>query len=216
MNHAVVEHVTSSKNSGQCFCRASHLCRDEGYTLVEVLIVVVMIGVLAALGIQSFNSFLRRERVNAVAMALYGWLNEVRQESLRLQGQNSLDAAVDSSCTISFESGLRSAGQLLASVDQSLSPTCFSQLAANSELSLEPSLTRGLAVNMSPSLTAVTFTPRTLSTNVDDIVIGLTVGAAGPVRCIKISAVSGALQIGRNDSSSISSSACSYSSKGSL
>lgn len=192
--------------------RPLNRCRiDRAYTFIELLVVVVIIGLLAAVALQSLDSFRKRERVNAVALALYGWLQLVRQESLRLQGGSSAAPTSDSSCIVNFESGTLSPGQILASVDSSLSPTCSSQLGSNAQLKLTSMETRGAAVSASPSQPSVTFTPRTLSTNTVDVVIGIVVGSSSPQRCVKILAVSGGIDIGRNDQSAASSGSCSYS-----
>ena len=175
------------------------VARQRGYTLVELLVVVVILGLLSAIGAQSYNSFLRRERVNAVALALYGWLSEVRQASLRLQSD---------SCTISFQTGTRSVNQQLATIQSGSS--CEAMLGIKSSLSLDRELTNGLSAQLSSSAASVSFTPRTLTTNTEDIVIGLVVNSQSPQHCVRISAVSGFVQVGRNDSSSSTAGTCSY------
>lgn len=47
-------------------------CRPAGYTLVETLIVLVILGVLAALGLPRFASEIRHQRVNAAAVVVAG------------------------------------------------------------------------------------------------------------------------------------------------
>jgi prepilin-type N-terminal cleavage/methylation domain-containing protein len=182
-----------------------HKESHHGFSLVELLVVVVILGIFAAIALESYNSFLRRERVNAVALSLYGWLNEVRQASLRLQ---------DSGCTVTFASGSIAAGQQLASVEAGSS--CAVILGIKSSLVLDRELTNGLSAQMGPSALSFTYTPRTLSTNVSDITIGLTVDTKAPQRCLLISAVSGSIQIGRNNSSSATTGVCSYSTQRSI
>ncbi|MCP9875266.1 MULTISPECIES: prepilin-type N-terminal cleavage/methylation domain-containing protein [unclassified Cyanobium] len=192
---------SGSPNNALRRCKSS----ECGLSLAELLIVIVILGIFAAITLESYNSFQRRERVNAVALSIYGWLNEVRQASLRLQ---------DSGCMVTFASGSIAAGQQLASVETGSS--CAAILGANSSLVLDRDLTNGLITQIGPSVLSVTYTPRTLSTNVSDITIGLTVDAKAPQRCLLVSAVSGSIQVGRNNSSSSTTGVCSYSTQRSI
>lgn len=172
---------------------------SRGFTLIELLVIIIILGVLASIALGSYNSFLRRERVNAVALALSGWLMEIRQTSLRLQGAG---------CTVSFQTGVRTPGQELASVQAGSS--CAENLVINSILNLDQTLTSGLDVQMIPSNSSFAFTPRSLTTNTSDILIGFTVNAEAPQRCVRIKAISGAVEIGRNNSSSSPAGECTF------
>lgn len=52
-----------------------------GFTLIEVLVVVVMIGVVAAIAAPSWASFLNRQRMNAVRSDLIGVLRNAQDEA---------------------------------------------------------------------------------------------------------------------------------------
>jgi Tfp pilus assembly protein FimT len=182
---------------------------QNGVTLAEVLIIVVILGVLGVLGFASLNSFLQREKANAVALAYYGWLNEVRQASLRLQGNGQ-------SCTVVVKVGSYSGGQEIASVPDLGSSIldnteCRTVLADKKQFFLDRGISRGLPVAFAANSTQFTYTPRTLTTNAQDVVVGLVVNSRSPLRCIKISAVSGFLQIGRNDTSANQADSCTFS-----
>jgi prepilin-type N-terminal cleavage/methylation domain-containing protein len=56
---------------------------ELGFSLTELLVVVSILGIAAAISIPSFLFVLRRERVNAIALEAAGWLEEARSQSAR-------------------------------------------------------------------------------------------------------------------------------------
>lgn len=57
--------------------------KNSGFTLVELMIVVVLIGVVAALGIPSFKDMIEYNRIKASTNELLGVLNFARTEAVR-------------------------------------------------------------------------------------------------------------------------------------
>jgi prepilin-type N-terminal cleavage/methylation domain-containing protein len=80
------------------------LSRRAGFSLSELMIVVVVLGILSALVVDVGLRDWRRQQVNAVAVELAGWLETVRRAALK-----------GSSCTVTFEEAASyTAGDILA------------------------------------------------------------------------------------------------------
>ena len=58
--------------------------RHQGFTLVELMVVVVIIGILTTIAAPSFNELIDRQRVRNAATDLYVSLTRARSEALRL------------------------------------------------------------------------------------------------------------------------------------
>ena len=56
--------------------------RLRGFTLPEILIVIVVLGVLAATGIPAFAEFVRNQRVKTVSFDLFSTLVHARSEAI--------------------------------------------------------------------------------------------------------------------------------------
>jgi len=61
--------------------------KNQGFTLPEVLIIVVVIGILAAVAAPSFLATLNRSRVNDALAAVEGALKEAQREAMK-RGQS--------------------------------------------------------------------------------------------------------------------------------
>ena len=76
-------------------CTVKH--SEAGLTLTELLVVVAILSISAAISLPSFLFVLRRERVNATALEVAGWLEEARSQSAREVNQAALAAGLDDS-----------------------------------------------------------------------------------------------------------------------
>lgn len=160
--------------------------KHAGFTLVEVLLVVVILGVLSAVAVDTGLREWRREQVNALTLQLAGWLETVRRAALR-----------GSSCTATLNTGTVSSGATVATANAS---GCLS----NSPLVVDPSHDN-MRFTLSSSASTVTFTPRgTLSSAVNPITITVSLQPSGPSRCINISGLLGVIRIGNPASGSCS------------
>lgn len=79
----------------------------HGFTLIELLVVVAVVGILSAVGIAASGNDWRRERVNAVAIELSGWLDAVRRTSLK-----------GNACQVTIGGGNLTAGATLATASE--------------------------------------------------------------------------------------------------
>ncbi len=56
---------------------------NKGLTLIELLIVIAIVGILAAIAMPSFNDLLRRQAINGQANALFSMLYLARSEAIK-------------------------------------------------------------------------------------------------------------------------------------
>jgi len=139
----------------QAFFLVAHLRdRQQGFTLLEVIIVMAILAIVAAIGVPSFSDWRERQAVQSVAQTLLSQMKQARV----------LAVAENRSVSISFTSTA-----YVFDADTSVSGTCgpckneqvnFSQYANN--LSVSPTTTRtftsrGTANSGTITLTAGSF-----------------------------------------------------------
>lgn len=196
--------------------------KSRGFSLVEALVVVVVIGIISGIAIPSFLFVLRRERVNALALEIAGWLEEARSISAREVRteviQNAITERNIGGCSISLNSSLVSAaeGVQLATVSG-----CS---ARNASLLVPP--TQGASFNVGTFAGSsgaqagsldLYFTPRgmwsseTPELQNQDLEIRIVLSdGQGPKRCVRISSILGSIDIGRSSSGDLSTACTSY------
>ncbi|MFM7086072.1 MAG: hypothetical protein ACKOXO_03645 [Cyanobium sp.] len=171
-----------------------------GFSYAEVIIVIAIIGMINGLTIAFTSSEWQRERVNGVALALGGWLEEVRGNALRKTSATT--TAGGCVVTLSSLSGARS-GTDLATV----SPA---DCATSSTL-----LIPGVAGNpdrfniASSNGGTITFTPRGSVTATSDADIRILLAGSGQMRCVRVSAILGLIRVGSNSAATTTADACS-------
>lgn len=173
--------------------RSSQPCQ-AGYTLIELLVTVGILGVVAAVGVYSSFNLARRERANTVASALAGWLDQVNRDVGRFNAQ-----AGGATCTVTLSTGNLAEGAQMARVVPAacaIQPTLVvPDLEANAP-----------SVQLTASPASFVFTPRgTVVATTDPVGITLAVNGQPPLRCLRLSGILGALEVGRNNAVSTGS-----------
>lgn len=160
---------------------------------MELLVVVVIMGVTAAVGIGGFFFLLRRERANSVALEVAGWIEYVRNAAA-----DEVSAQADAGgCVITFSTGNgQAAGDQLASVDDACT-------LPETILRIPTGVQQGtVSTSISEGSSPVIFTPRGLWTNNQgqtgqDFQLDIELDGGGPLRCVRLSPTLGLVEIGR-------------------
>lgn len=168
----------------------------QGFALSELMITVAVIGIVGSLAFTSSQVYLRRDRANAAAAELVGWLETT-----------SARAVAYGPCTVQFSSGSGLAGGSAFATLQSGDARC----APTGNLTL-PSIggnqTFNLAVTYTNSGSAITFTERGgVLANGVEAVVRISVNNELPLRCVRASF--GSLSIGINNATGNVAQSCS-------
>jgi Tfp pilus assembly protein FimT len=197
-------------------CRAFRYEWEAGVTLVESLVLVVIIGIAAAIAVPGFMFVLRRERVNAVALEVAGHFEAMRA----LAAEQVATEVTEGGCVITLAAPTASAqsGHVIAG-----SSDCGRGGAGSltvpeglgETFKIAHSVPRALTTNApddvdscDPSVpcvgsTTIVFSPRGMWSfdavgNVEqdlEVRIALATGG-GPKRCVRMSSILGSIEIG--------------------
>lgn len=169
-----------------------------GFSLLELMVVVAIIGLINGLTIALTGNEWQRERVNSIAVGLAGWLEQVRGNALR---QTSADPAAGG-CVVTVASlSNAAAGSTLATV----SPSSCADEASFVIPSVGGSADR---YDSASSAATITFTPRGSVTSSSDAVVRVLLRGSRQLRCVRVSAILGLVRVGSNGAASSTADTC--------
>lgn len=157
---------------------------EKGFTTIELVVVAAIITILAATAVPLGLGLLQRQRLNAVALGLAGWLEQVRSASLRGNG-----------CEVAILPGAAHSGSdVLAQINSTATPNC--SVSEPFRLPQEVGGDRfSLAVNPAANFS---FTPLGTKWPTTDVTITISGNgyADGMARCLRLRGMVGPLEVG--------------------
>ncbi|MEA5475760.1 prepilin-type N-terminal cleavage/methylation domain-containing protein [Synechococcus sp. CCY9201] len=190
--------------------------RTAGYTLVELMVTIAVLGILGAVVINSGIDAWRAEQAKAAVTDLSSWLEEIR----------SSGASQDISCRVTINTGSSLASQSVLATVQAIDPETNSAATGVTCGTGNPlrlpgiggNATFGVATSFASTSPPNTFsfTPRgAISTdNVGSTLassflsIRISLGGQVPLRCVRLSGMLGLVRLGSNNSTGSTSSEC--------
>lgn len=175
---------------------------NTGFSLTELLITVVILGILSAIAVNVSAGEADRAKINTAQIALAGWLQLVQRSALLQKSPQTNQGG----CTVNFASTFINQGN--GTQIANVSP---SACAPNSNILLDI-LNLGSS-RLSASLPdPIIFTPRgTIISDAQSPVseIKFLISGSSLLRCIRISGLAGVIEIGSRGSGSSLANECS-------
>lgn len=176
----------------------------DALTLPELLIVVIIIGIIASLAVGQGLSIVRRERINAVALDLAGWIEQTRNLAMK----EVSETLTSGGCVITFQAPADSlaGGAVLASISSACAPPNNGTTHSNGSFLVPRNISATISTAYeqtgltSSSAPTVTISPRGMWSPASGasgaLTIKLLLDGGGPMRCVRISETLGFVDIG--------------------
>lgn len=185
--------------------------QNRAFSLVEMILTSLILGVFASIAISSMNSSIRRERINSLALNIAAWVEEVRNKAannVQDDSESTSSNPINGGCAITWKlpiSGKR-AGEVIAEADAGCQ-------ARERQLKIPSDVTSPVSLESSNG-NSIIFTPRGLwianPAVTDDLVIKMVLDGIGPLRCVRISETLASVDIGRGSANSLSGDCSEY------
>jgi Tfp pilus assembly protein PilE len=162
---------------------------DAGFSLAEILVIVVILGILSAVSIGFTNIELQRARINTVQLALAGWLQVVQRAALLNKSSNVNSGG----CTVTFSPG---SGKTNSSTLATAAPSV--DCGPNNPLVVEVSNLGGSTIGLIAN-SSLSFTPRgtvIYAGGVDNLEIQIQLSNSSLIRCVRLSGIAGVIEVG--------------------
>jgi prepilin-type N-terminal cleavage/methylation domain-containing protein len=173
--------------------------KNQAFTLIELIVAIAITAIVGAVVFASSTYFLKRDRANAAAAELAGWLDAL-----------SAKAGSYGPCTVAFQQGQTiSPGVTFASLSSDGSSASATECTATPNLVLPATDgVRSYSVAVQPSDQPLVFTPRAgVAANATDVTVKIVVNEEAPLRCVRISFAT--ISIGVNNTSASTNGTCS-------
>lgn len=179
-----------------------------GFTLAELLITVVILGILSTIAVNVSEGEADRAKINTAQVALAGWLQLVQRSALLQKSPQPNQGG----CTVNFASGFANQGN--GTQIASVSPAAC---APNSSILLDIPNLGSSRLSASFTNQSTIFTPRgtrfvfiNTSANANPTTqIKFLISRSSLLRCIRISGLAGVIEIGSRGPGSTLANECS-------
>jgi len=182
--------------------------KEAGFTLVELLAVIVIVGILSSITLANFSQVWGEQSLAASAKALHGWLDEHRRYAIQKGGACAI--AID---TATASLNTAAANFIVNHPDKGpipLSNICSKDDDGGIQATIDLRTITSNGVNIQLSTNPVGFSQILFSfrgTSPSDGELRLSLAGVNGVRCIKVAAPLGLIRPGKAPSSSA---ACTY------
>ncbi len=83
------------------------ICRSAGFSLIELMMVLVLVAIFASIAVPSFNALIERNRIQTASEELYSLLQYARSEAVNRHANVSIRATQnDGACFNASDSTL--------------------------------------------------------------------------------------------------------------
>jgi len=162
---------------------------ETGFSIIEILVSVVILGILSGISIAFTNIELQRSRINTVQLALAGWLQVVQRAAL-LNKSSDLSSG---GCSVAFSPGSgKTNGSSLAEATPS------ADCGPNSQLVVEVNNLGNSTISLTAN-SPITFTPRgtiIYPGDGDSLEIKLQLSNSSLIRCVRLNGIAGVIESG--------------------